>query len=231
MRGTRLVDDVVYVKSGIIPAHAGNTSAMQSGRRTPGDHPRACGEHLDPSHVDEKTWGSSPRMRGTHLHKWHVLEFRGIIPAHAGNTPSSRWSETGCRDHPRACGEHLVRPAAGKVAVGSSPRMRGTPHAPPHATPDCRIIPAHAGNTNTNMDPNHGSGDHPRACGEHELLKKQPEPGVGSSPRMRGTLCARDFAVQPYGIIPAHAGNTYLINASKVFQRDHPRACGEHRYS
>ena len=32
--------------------------------------------------------------------------------------------------------------------------------------------------------------------------------GAGSSPRMRGTLLRRAVALNPFGIIPAYAGNT-----------------------
>ena len=50
--------------------------------------------------------------------------------------------------------------------------------------------------------------DHPRACGEHLNKCRPPCAGLGSSPRLRGTLPARS----------RHAPTMW----------DHPRACGEH---
>ena len=51
---------------------------------------------------------------------------------------------------------------------------------------------------------------------------------AGSSPRMRGTL--EDYIKNGicFGIIPAHAGNTFDAWGVAICPRDHPRACGEH---
>ncbi|EEP20775.1 hypothetical protein BIFANG_03345 [Bifidobacterium angulatum DSM 20098 = JCM 7096] len=66
-------------------------------------------------------------------------------------------------------------------------------------------------------------------CGEHaervilELTKR------GSSPRVRGTRYGRDLVSAPPGIIPACAGNTYIVSLATRLRRDHPRVCGEHQ--
>ena len=85
-RTERFISVVVHMPPGIIPAHAGNTTAAAKPNTCDRDHPRACGEHrlIDSSRIGLS--GSSPRMRGTPpiIPKFDVHE--GIIPAHAGNT-------------------------------------------------------------------------------------------------------------------------------------------------
>ena len=90
------------------------------------------------------------------------------------------------------------------------------------------IIPADAGNT---TGPPHGrpwSEDHPRGCGEHDVLSHAFDPGAGSSPRMRGTQRESRRPVPVAGIIPADAGNTDGEHVLVAYGQDHPRGCGEH---
>ena len=47
---------------------------------------------------------------------------------------------------------------------------------------------------------------------------------------MRGTHEFDLVRIPVEGIIPAHAGNTEEYNPDTDDVRDHPRACGEHRY-
>ena len=65
MRGTPTVRVTYPASSGIIPAHAGNTSALSSTMSGVGDHPRTCGEHLAIATLADLCAGSSPHMRGT----------------------------------------------------------------------------------------------------------------------------------------------------------------------
>ena len=131
-------------------------------------------------------------------------------------------------DHPRACGEHQVDPVLGDDAVGSSPRMRGTPAVGELVHPLAGIIPAHAGNTPIDSGEMLNARDHPRACGEHSWRVISRLVLSGSSPRMRGTRRRGDLRPRLLGIIPAHAGNTSSPPAVFPGRRDHPRACGEH---
>ena len=50
----------------------------------------------------------------------------------------------------------------------------------------------------------------------------------GSSPRMRGALCANLALGIRVGIIPADAGSTLASRMANYFAEDHPRGCGEH---
>ena len=111
---------------------------------------------------------------------------------------------------------------------GSSPRMRGTRRNRTYDPFRVRIIPAHAGNTLRMRSRAQPRRDHPRACGEHEECKTILKKCQGSSPRMRGTLATGKKIVVKPGIIPAHAGNTFVLFGCVVVCGDHPRACGEH---
>ena len=72
------------------------------------------------------------------------------------------------------------------------------------------------------------SRDHPRACGAHVQRNHASVSAVGSSPRMRGSRWHLSGTAHVSGIIPAHAGLTYLHLTAAVAVRDHPRACGAH---
>ena len=70
------------------------------------------------------------------------------------------------------------------------------------------IIPAYAGNTQSNTMRGASVWDHPRVCGEHGDNNEESIEDLGSSPRMRGT--------------PVRCPNPIRR------PRDHPRVCGEH---
>ena len=77
-----------WIRPGIIPACAGNTTWISSLRSMARDHPRACGEHKSVCTPPTSCSGSSPRVRGTLEAGTYVFEADGIIPACAGNTYS-----------------------------------------------------------------------------------------------------------------------------------------------
>ena len=86
--------------------------------------------------------------------------------------------------------------------------MRGTPEADAKGLLRLRIIPAYAGNTRLQEVQGLRVGDHPRVCGEHDLMVINSLEDLGSSPRMRGTLDFVGSWNDGHGIIPAYAGNT-----------------------
>ena len=111
---------------------------------------------------------------------------------------------------------------------GSSPRLRGTRISLLGFYPHRGIIPALAGNTSLSTWLRASGGDHPRACGEHQNLSCAHLLGLGSSPRLRGTLTSPWRVSPTIGIIPALAGNTHTAIRKHGRCWDHPRACGEH---
>ena len=131
--------------------------------------------------------------------------------------------------HPRVCGENLVVRLRNAFAVGSSPRVRGKPHARGDRTRVRRLIPACAGKTEDSQISTPGGRAHPRACGENDPSLWIRHASTGSSPRVRGKppWCAdwRDSA----GLIPARAGKTHPKTGYISSIWAHPRACGENR--
>ena len=72
LRGTRNLYDIAGPSTRIIPAFAGNTRWEDMAVCFVPDHPRVCGEHVQPVRVHRVPEGSSPRLRGT-LHRFsHV---------------------------------------------------------------------------------------------------------------------------------------------------------------
>ena len=228
LRGTQAHRFHRPVRAGIIPALAGNTFKWFVTYRPTWDHPRACGEHVACTRSVSNAGGSSPRLRGTLRGVLDLSAERGIIPALAGNTHGPCSATNSTRDHPRACGEHIELVVVMVADPGSSPRLRGTLTAR-RPRPTVRgIIPALAGNTPADTWVSNRLGDHPRACGEHDVDDQLQRGPRGSSPRLRGTRGFSRWRWSTPGIIPALAGNTRIIRAHVVSLWDHPRACGEH---
>ena len=193
---------------GITPAHAGNTRRLPQEQRTPGDHPRACGEYVNLQGLALQHGGSPPRMRGILSFLATTTALVGITPAHAGNTFHVGGNIALDRDHPRACGEYNQVCLANWGIGGSPPRMRGIPCFVSIFTSSHRITPAHAGNTDLFQPAKQAAGDHPRACGEYNGKRLISAMRMGSPPRMRGILNLEVNTLQSIGITPAHAGNT-----------------------
>ena len=129
-------------------------------------------------------------------------------------------------DHPRACGANERFPTETVSEAGSSPRMRGKPVRSRRLRARRRIIPAHAGQTNSVPAKRSSHADHPRACGANPALSVMTAAPAGSSPRMRGKRAGHRLRPRPYRIIPAHAGQTTATRCPCESPADHPRACG-----
>ena len=152
---------------GIIPACAGSTLATPSGRRTHGDHPRMCGEHMAVTGYQDAPWGSSPHVRGAPQSPTAFGNPHGIIPACAGSTFRPTMADARPRDHPRMCGEHIKYTLEGATSQGSSPHVRGAQNGESAKRRRHGIIPACAGSTYSGLFQTVTPRDHPRMCGEH----------------------------------------------------------------
>ena len=226
MRGKRPCRGRGRVGRRIIPAHAGQTHTWRRMTLAPADHPRACGANGETLHVKCGLNGSSPRMRGKRFVARHRVKVHRIIPAHAGQTRPQPPRHPVSTDHPRACGANPTLRRAEGAHVGSSPRMRGKRGLCGVRRLGCRIIPAHAGQTQTPHTLQRPPPDHPRACGANLTKSRNWSLASGSSPRMRGK---RPEHRGPNGrgrIIPAHAGQTPCSPTARTPATDHPRACG-----
>ena len=129
--------------------------------------------------------------------------------------------------HPRGCGERGGVSRRDRRAVGSSPRVRGTPDGV-HVIPAClRFIPAGAGNAFTipwwvDLD-----AVHPRGCGERGSRSWRKVLKNGSSPRVRGTRKGKKTSSGQARFIPAGAGNARAPRSRVSGPSVHPRGCGE----
>ena len=109
MRGKRTLGFLRTLNRRITPAHAGKTRESRLLSSTVTDHPRACGENIEVDIRQSPRHGSPPRMRGKRrVHSFHVVPVR-ITPAHAGKTLLLTDPHRKRTDHPRACGENVLR--------------------------------------------------------------------------------------------------------------------------
>ena len=69
------------------------------------------------------------------------------IPAYAGKTLTQQSADATGAEHPRVCGENIVTQPKAWLGEGTSPRMRGKPHATRPGAQTIRNIPAYAGKT------------------------------------------------------------------------------------
>ena len=172
--------------AGITPAYAGKSSCLLSPWVPTRDHPRVCGEKRACFMQDYDIRGSPPRMRGKAEEIAGKIPGAGITPAYAGKS-APVWSRCpGAWDHPRVCGEKLWRIALDAGQGGSPPRMRGKGLERQAASGQGGITPAYAGKR---MQLDAGvllKRDHPRVCGEKQIIDPSGSLNQGSPPRMRG---------------------------------------------
>ena len=129
MRGKPFAGWKALGYSGITPAHAGKTI-----------------ENIKKEYTGV---GSPPRMRGKRGRPRHGRCPIRITPAHAGKTAARYTQVLFVGDHPRACGENIVKSVPSAKVVGSPPRMRGKRFPVQPNSGHGGITPAHAGKTRT----------------------------------------------------------------------------------
>ena len=166
-------------------------------------------------------------MRGKPLDAPPDAAIGGLIPAHAGKTPSGLDRGRHPRAHPRSCGENLRLYGLGALHEGSSPLMRGKLENGRTYRVVVGLIPAHAGKTRARPAPGGESRAHPRSCGENCYNTNGNKGVTGSSPLMRGKLGWSVPSTHGRGLIPAHAGKTSRRAGRRSRRGAHPRSCGE----
>ena len=166
-------------------------------------------------------------MRGTGQSSWPLGASQRIIPAHAGNSLAAHRCDLLVEDHPRTCGEQNTKKSRSKTKGGSSPHIQGTGEAETITVQMPGIIPAHAGNSGSGGHPTRRHRDHPRTCGEQDMIPATEIAPLGSSPHMRGTADGYESVEDNGGIIPAHAGNSPGRGFGLRWGRDHSRGFGE----
>ena len=173
-------------QTGITPARAGKRCPAAP-RRSPGrDHPRACGEKARTAIFQHLLKGSPPRVRGKATARGLVRRRPRITPARAGKSPPLLQTHSNRGDHPRACGEKSTGLMCQGGEIGSPPRVRGKGIYLRSELFHIGITPARAGKSMTYRGRKWSNGDHPRACGEKNILTNNPSGPEGSPPRVRG---------------------------------------------
>ena len=89
------------------------------------------------------------------------------------------------------------------------------------------ITPAYAGKSPCRWCSGVGPWDHPRVCGEKQLLGVCKKLFPGSPPRMRGKVFFQGNVFLHNGITPAYAGKSRRKWGERWLRWDHPRVCGE----
>ena len=229
MRGKPSSDSPAWSAIRNIPAYAGKTVYIGMVYDSTSEHPRVCGENLPAYPLAYRNRGTSPRMRGKHQLGCLMAADLRNIPAYAGKTKSSTIAMRVGSEHPRVCGENVLRAGAWALDAGTSPRMRGKPTLSAARSLCIRNIPAYAGKTPAQGWARSSTSEHPRVCGEN--LPERLILGVvdGTSPRMRGKhVCSANRSAHARNI-PAYAGKTMRSRTWVSSSWEHPRVCGENQ--
>jgi len=171
---------------------------------------------------------SSPRERGSSGDIAPPQRSGRVVPARAGVI---RWLRTLADDvvgRPRASGGHPRTCSTTGPRTESSPRERGSSHAPHHCRRQRHVVPARAGVIQDLRSRHRRARGRPRASGGHPDPEAVAFAIMASSPRERGSS-----AVQPRGrsgraVVPARAGVIRAPCSSSRWQRGRPRASGGH---
>ena len=188
VRGAPVIQEWALMVTGLIPARAGSTTSIRPRSIRTRAHPRPCGEHGGGRNSESLGEGSSPPVRGALTKAGVPLFAPGLIPARAGSTLLTARLSPAWRAHPRPCGEHVPAARPTLCLSGSSPPVRGAPHARPVHPRAYGLIPARAGSTHLRVRREVGGRAHPRPCGEHACVARRSRAAMGSSPPVRGAL-------------------------------------------
>ena len=118
-----------------------------------------------------------------------LVSVRGLIPARAGKTRTSRERMDHSQAHPRSRGENKVAAVAAANVQGSSPLARGKPLWSQNIAHKPRLIPARAGKTFAWARSKDLRPAHPRSRGENTETTAVIRIRYGSSPLARGKRC------------------------------------------
>ena len=193
-------------------------------------HPRSCGENVDDGDQSIPRTGSSPLMRGKLDPQRDQHDAHGLIPAHAGKTPSFMASAKGWRAHPRSHGENIFVALYENNETGSSPLTRGK------LTPEIlrirrdRLIPTNARKTATHRPGTRNGRAHSRSRGDNFWILPLAPGIAGSSPLTRGKRILGQGDTLSDGLIPTHAGKTSASPYGTARKWAHPHSYGENGF-
>lgn len=120
-----------------------------------GTHPRSRGENETCAPERCPPYGSSPLTRGKHIMRRGWPTCPGITPRWAGCHPHAYRATIPRRTHPRSRREHTSNAIGIVRSAGSSLLTRGTLSPRQESEALLGIIPAHAGNTPSDLCKHH----------------------------------------------------------------------------
>ena len=124
-RGKRPDAREYALRTRLIPAHAGKTSARCGSSPPTRAHPRSRGENICARPSSPPPSASSPLTRGKHDARLAGEILEGLIPAHAGKTVQFICALITIGAHPRSRGENGAVYLRSDHHRGSSPLTRG----------------------------------------------------------------------------------------------------------
>ncbi len=200
---------------------------MPQRRKLASVHPRLRGERSWIRVRRARQPGSSPPARGTARSTTGRRVPSRFIPACAGNGPHISRGRDSPAVHPRLRGERMIDPFQHADGSGSSPPARGTAYPRRGERPECRFIPACAGNGPVRLSMVSTHPVHPRLRGERTVTINADDRIVGSSPPARGTGAHPVRGGGDFRFIPACAGNGDSGAVVRAMTSVHPRLRGE----
>ena len=136
-----------WISAGSSPRVRGRLWTTRITRMCARAHPRVCGADRHGTQHRCRNDGSSPRVRGRLAPVGGEPSGPGLIPACAGQTGHVAVFGAAARAHPRVCGADVMCLPWLIRTMGSSPRVRGRPHASASCSGSRGLIPACAGQT------------------------------------------------------------------------------------
>ena len=210
----------------VIPAPAGQPVEIRLPQGETVGHPRTCGAAYPTYPGYESEYGSSPHLRGSPSQR-SLAPGRGrVIPAPAGQPMSLSARSYGSPGHPRTCGAAIFQSNGNDLGEGSSPHLRGSPRAELLDAVLQRVIPAPAGQPQTQGESARQVWGHPRTCGAARSAPWRYVAQRQSSPHLRGSQFRWETPKDACRVIPAPAGQPCHHPYTTLPGRGHPRTCG-----
>ena len=132
------------------------------------------------------SFSQTPHMRGKVLHAAAAARAGRITPAYAGKRLLQASDDTRGWDHPRTCGEKFCPGVVTNSIKGSPPHVQGKGKFHYFVRGNDRITPACAGKSMPRHVLRRFPADHPRMCGEKNIVRKASFDPQGSPPHVRG---------------------------------------------
>ena len=166
----------------------GKLSVYNIKRNQIGSPPQVRGKRYRRIYNIKSGNGSPPQVRGKPASRDKQGSGRRITPAGAGKTRCLHQPAAVSTDHPRRCGENSFLIYFSKPIAGSPPQVRGKHYPSKNRFPYYRITPAGAGKTYYRRMVQLRLQDHPRRCGENDIVTYSAVQALGSPPQVRGKL-------------------------------------------